>query len=113
MESLRRSDRYPFVATAYITDQQTGSGITARLGDLSLHGCYIQMTSPLSAGTKITLHIGAGTSVFRAAGRVIHSHPNYGFGVEFDREQIDSSSLAVLEAWLSEARDLYASEGVG
>jgi hypothetical protein len=64
------------------------------------------MTSPLPVGTKITLHIGAGSSVFRASGRVVHSHVNRGFGVEFEREEIDSSSLAVLEAWLSEAANI-------
>jgi hypothetical protein len=71
------------------------------------------MTSPLATGTNITLHIGAGSDVFRATGRVIHSHANDGFGVEFEREKIDPSSLAVLEAWLSEARGLYTSEEVG
>jgi PilZ domain len=106
----RRSDRYPFIATAYVTDERTGSGITARLGDLSRHGCYIHMTTPFPAGTNISIHIGAGSSVFRAIGRVIHSHVNHGFGVEFDSEQIDPSSVAVLDAWLEEARALNTSE---
>jgi hypothetical protein len=71
------------------------------------------MTTPLATGTKITLHIGAGTSIFRASGRVIHSRANRGFGVEFESDQMDPSSLALLQAWLSEAHDLYTSEGVG
>ena len=111
-DTHRRSERYPFVATAFVKDERTGSGITARLADLSLHGCYIQMTSPFPPGTKISIHIGAGTSVFRAIGTVVHSHPNRGFGVEFEREQIDRPSLTVLDAWLAEAQALHSSEEI-
>lgn len=83
------------------------------LRDLSLHGCYIQMISPLPPGTNIILQISVGTSVFQATGLVIHSQVNDGFGVEFDRERIDASSLALLESWLTEARGLIASEDAG
>ena len=71
------------------------------------------MASPLPPGTDVTVHIGAGASVFRAVGRVIHSHVNHGFGVEFDREKIDPSSLAVLDEWLIEARALHTPEEIG
>lgn len=103
----RRWERYPFVATAFVKDERTGSGITARLADLSLHGCYIQMTNPFPLGTGISIYIGAGSNVFRAIGSVVNSDANRGFGVEFEREQIDRSSLAVLDAWLEEARALH------
>jgi len=111
-DTRRRAERYPFVATAYITDERTGVGMTTRLRDLSLHGCYIHMVVPLAVGTKVTLQIGAGTSVFRAMGTVIHSHANQGFGIEFDREQLDPASLTVLDAWLTEARALHSSDGI-
>ena len=70
------------------------------------------MVAPLAAGTKVTVQIAAGTSVFRATGTVIHSHANKGFGIEFDREQIDPSSCTVLDAWLTEARALHHSDGI-
>lgn len=109
MDQQIRSPRYPFVATASVTDERTGSLIIARLGDLSLHGCYIQMTAPLPKGTAITLQVGAGGNVFRAEGKVVNLQPNRGVGVEFGT--IDPQSRAVLEAWLLEARAMYASEG--
>jgi PilZ domain len=87
--------------------------MTARLSDLSQHGCYIQMTSPFPTGANISLHIGAGSSVFRATGKVIHSHPNHGCGVEFDRERLQPSSVAALEAWLTEAQALHTSDEIG
>ena len=46
-------------------------------------------------------------------GTVIHSHANHGFGIEFDREQIEPSSCDVLDEWLTEARALHTSEGGG
>lgn len=109
MNGHRRSERYPFVATANITDHSTGSIITARLGDLSLQGCYIQMTSPLMKGTEITIHVSVGTSLFQAVGRVVNRQPNRGVGVEF--EKVEPPSQAVLEAWLLEAKSMYPSEG--
>jgi hypothetical protein len=104
--SHRRSPRYAFVATAEITVEGSSSGITARLKDLSLHGCYISTTNPLPEGVSIIIRISAGNSVFQVLGKVVYSEPNLGVGVEF--QQIERRYLMVLEEWLLEAEKLNA-----
>lgn len=102
--NTRRSPRYPFVATAEIVEEGSSSIMMARLGDLSLHGCYIHMSKPLQKGASISIRIAVGNSVFQARGTVVHFEPNAGVGVEF--QEIEPSYLAVLEEWLLEAKNL-------
>jgi hypothetical protein len=108
--NVRRSPRYSFVATAEVTVEGTGPVIATRLGDLSLHGCYIRTTNPLSAGVSILIRISAGNSVFQARGKVVYSEPNLGAGVEF--QQIEQLYLTVLEEWLVEAHRLNTPDHV-
>lgn len=105
MNPSRGSRQYPFTATAYVTDEQTGS-LVVRV--LSLNGCFVQMGSALPEGTPITIKIGAGSSVFQARCKVVHSQPNRGIGVEF--QDLEPRYAAVLETWLSEAKRLNMSE---
>jgi hypothetical protein len=107
---MRRSPRYPFVATAEVTVEETGSVIATRLGDLSLHGCFIRTTNALSRGASILIRISAGNSVFQARGKVIYSQANLGAGVEF--QQIEQLYLTVLEDWLLEAQGLNTPDQV-
>jgi hypothetical protein len=107
---VRRSPRYPFVATAEVTVEETGSVIATRLGDLSLHGCFIRTANPLSAGASILIRISAGNTVFQARGKVIYSQPNLGAGVEF--QQVEQLYVTVLEEWLLEARGLNTPDQV-
>jgi len=100
----RREARYPFVATAEVFDEQSSSTIWARLGDLSLHGCFIRMINPLPRGASITVRVSAGTSIFHARGKVVNGQPGRGVGVEF--QEIEPVYLAVLEDWLLEAKNL-------
>lgn len=100
----RRSPRYAFVATVEVTHGESTSVIAARLGDLSLHGCFINMINPLPAGALIMVRISAGYSVFRARGRVVYSQPNLGVGVEF--QDIEARYQTVLKEWLLDAKDI-------
>lgn len=104
----RREPRYPFVATAEVCDERTTSTIGARLGDLSLSGCFIRMISPLPKGSMISIRVSAGTSVFYARGQVVNSQPGRGVGVEF--QEIEPRYLAVLEEWLLEAKNLNTTD---
>ena len=100
----RREPRYAFVATAEVFDEQSNSTIWARLGDLSLHGCFVRMINPLPKGTSITIRVSAGPSVFHARGKVVNAQPGRGFGVEF--HEIEPVYQTVLEDWLREAQTL-------
>jgi hypothetical protein len=98
----RRFPRYQFIATAEMTCKGSSLVIAARLGDLSLNGCYLDMCNPPPNGTLMTVRIVVGSTVFQSRGKVVYSHANLGAGVQFDN--IEPRYLTVLEGWIQEAR---------
>jgi c-di-GMP-binding flagellar brake protein YcgR len=57
--------------------------IRCQLTDLSLGGCYLEISSPFPASSRVTLSMRAGTVEVRAHGVVRIMHPDKGMGVEF------------------------------
>lgn len=102
-QNQRRSPRCSFVVTAEVTDESSRT-LIARLQNLNLYGCYIELSNPLAEQSSVTIKVAAGKTVFQARGRVIYSDANSGSGVEF--QAVDRDSQAVLEAWLLEAQDV-------
>ncbi|MGA2427935.1 MAG: PilZ domain-containing protein [Candidatus Acidiferrum sp.] len=96
----RRSPRYPFYASAEITELQTQTRLTARTSELSRHGCYMDMVNPLPLGTTVKIQLIHHDETFDATGRVIYSQLNMGMGVAFDEIGVDQ--VVTLEKWLSD-----------
>src|SRR5215467_1319755 len=109
-QNQRRSPRVFFVVTAEIVDENSRT-LIARLRNLNLYGCYIELGNPLPEGSSITVRVTAGKTVFQARGRVIYSDVNAGSGVEF--QHVERNSQAVLESWLLEAQDVNNQEEFG
>jgi PilZ domain len=105
MREHRRSPRSSFVITAEVTDQNSRT-VNARLRNLNLYGCYVEMADPRPEGSSLVIKVSAGKTVFQARGRVIYSDPNLGSGVEF--QGVEPAYQAVLEEWLLEAKDVDA-----
>lgn len=97
---LRRSPRIPFIASAEITEIDTEVRLTARTGDLSQGGCYMDMVNPLPEGTSVRVAIVHGNRTFGAAAKVVYSQTPLGMGLEF--REIDSAQQPTLGHWLSE-----------
>jgi len=57
--------------------------IRARTGDMSLGGCFVEMTNPLPKGTEIRIAMWVKDTKLWARGKVIFSTPGYGIGVQF------------------------------
>jgi len=57
--------------------------IRARTGDMSLGGCFIEMSNPLPKGTEMRLAVWVKETKLWAKGKVITSTPGYGIGVQF------------------------------
>jgi hypothetical protein len=81
----------------------------ARLRNLNLFGCYIELANPLPQRMSLLIKVAAGKAVFQARGRVIYSDPHIGSGVEF--QGVESPYQAVLEEWLLEAQDVNKVDG--
>lgn len=102
MESERRgSPRYPFFASAELTESTSGTLSKASTSDLGSNGCFLDTINPLPAGTVINIQITYRGQVFAAGGAVAHSHPNLGMGVKFIA--LESGCASILESWLHEA----------
>jgi c-di-GMP-binding flagellar brake protein YcgR len=63
--------------------EQDDPPIRCHLTDLSLGGCYLEISSPFPASSRVTLSMRAGTAEVRAQGVVRIMHPDKGMGVEF------------------------------
>jgi PilZ domain len=96
-QERRRTPRYPFIANAEVIDPGNKSGVSARVTELSLHGCFIEMPNPLAKGAALTAKIYSEGKFFEAAGTVVYSIPN-GIGVTF--HDIRPQFLTVLKQWL-------------
>jgi c-di-GMP-binding flagellar brake protein YcgR len=95
----RRSPRFPFFASAEITDLGTGIRLTARTSDLSEHGCYFDMMNPLPEGSLVKLLLTNHEQTFEAEGHIVHAQSNMGMGVAFDK--MDAAHQRTLGEWLS------------
>jgi len=76
--------------------------IRCQLVDLSLGGCYLEVTSPFPVSTRVTLSMRAAEVELRAEGVVRVMHPDKGMGVEFTRSTPEHRAL--LEKFLSVLR---------
>jgi hypothetical protein len=88
------------VLPAEVVVENSDTKITARVTELSRHGCYLDTNSPLSSHTPVLVKI-FGVEYFEAHGRVIYAHPSFGMGVAFRSIQLECQR--VLHKWLLEA----------
>ncbi|MGH9496478.1 MAG: PilZ domain-containing protein [Candidatus Sulfotelmatobacter sp.] len=78
--------------------EQDDPPIRCQLTDLSLGGCYLEISSPFPASSRVTLSMRAGEVEVRVQGIVRVMHPEKGMGVEFT--QATPEHRAVVEKFL-------------
>jgi hypothetical protein len=96
---LRRSPRYPFFASAEITELASGVRISGRTSELSRHGCYLDMMNPLSSKSVVEIQIIHDGQTFQAKGHVVYSQLNIGMGATFD--EMSPEHEKILQQWIS------------
>jgi c-di-GMP-binding flagellar brake protein YcgR len=72
---------------------------SCQLTDLSLGGCYLEISAPFPVSTRVTLSMRAGAIDLRTEGVVRIMHPDKGMGVEFTQSTPEHRML--LEKFLS------------
>ncbi len=97
----RRTPRYSFVASAEIVEISSGARMQARVSDLSMYGCYLDMSNPLPSGAHVFVKIFTDADFFEADASVVHSQPNLGVGLAF--RDVKPSFLSTLHKWLLQA----------
>jgi len=98
----RRETRYPFIAMAEIVDEKENARTSSRISDLSLHGCYVEMTNPFSAGTTVMIEIYTETESVEAQATVAFFDAHTGMGLMF--REMPEHYTNVLKKWLAQAK---------
>lgn len=80
----------------------TSVGMSARLSDIGLTGCYIEVLVPCLSGTVLEVVLRHQGIELRLLGRVVTVHPGMGMGIEFDR--ITGQDSAVLASLIEAIR---------
>lgn len=94
----RRVPRYPFAAPATVIPE-SGAPVDGHVTELSLYGCYLDSTLPLTPRTRVLVKIYAPNGqYFEANATVIYANPNLGMGFVF--RKVKPHHLTVLREWL-------------
>jgi hypothetical protein len=96
-DERRRRRRYPGVGlNVEFCAPGASVGMSGRLSDISLAGCYIEVLTPCLQGTALDVVLRHQGSDIRLPGRVVTVHPGMGMGIEFDQTAANSPGLAGL-----------------
>ena len=95
----RRHPRYPVNGGgAELRQQGVDSRIWARLTDISLGGCYLEIMSPLPVLTYVSMVLTLEEQRLQAKGQVMVSHPHFGMGIQVI--DLSAADRQMLESWL-------------
>ena len=97
-EERRRTLRFPFEATAEVSQVNSEARLPARVTEISLNGCLLQMSEPFADGTMLLVKIFVEGSFFEANAKVLYSQPNAGIGIAF--HDLKPYFVSVLKKWL-------------
>lgn len=96
----RKHPRYPINGGgAEVRQQGVDSRIWARLTDISLGGCYLEIMSPLPVLTYVNLALTLNDQRLQAKGQIVVSHPHFGMGVQFI--DLGAPDRQMLESWIA------------
>jgi hypothetical protein len=94
----RMSERWPFTATAEVTDSTANSRLSGRIADLSRGGCYVDLLNAIPVGSTVTVRIHHAQRQFQARGTVSYVLERMGMGIAFT--DVSNESAIILEEWL-------------
>src|SRR5262249_44119552 len=77
------------------------AGISARVSQIGLYGCYIQTASPFPAKTAVIVKIFVPGAFFECKATVAHAQEAQGMGLMF--REVKPSYRIILRAWLLDA----------
>jgi hypothetical protein len=100
-DERRQTPRFPFIATVEVLETGAAVGVAARVTELSLYGCYVEISDPLRKGAHAVLKVYSEGKYFESRGTVLYSQPGLGMGVGF--LNVNPHYLTVLKFWLIEA----------
>jgi len=98
----RRSARTPFKASAEIIDEAENTRSTSQVCDLSLHGCFVQLSNPFPEGTPVTIEIYKDEDFVETPATVVFFQPKCGMGLTFTG--LEPQFAAILKKWITQSK---------
>ena len=95
-EEKRRHVRLPLVIECQV-DGISGQG-SMRLSDLSISGCYVDTATSVALGASVVIATVLQNQPVVLTGRVAHTQPRIGFGVQF--EALPADVVGVIQQFL-------------
>lgn len=105
----RRAHPRPKVtAQVQVVQVDSGKRVSARLGNLSAGGCFLELETDSSfpLGTTVAVAITRGSQSFQSEAKVVYVLPPKGMGVTFAETELQQ--LRILAAWIVESLWLSA-----
>jgi len=102
MNQEKRGLRFPFSASAEVIPEGQREGIPARVMELSLRGCFLEITSHLKEHQRLRVKIWYSHEYFEASAQVLYVRST-GVGLVFG--DMKPHSRGVLQAWILAALD--------
>jgi hypothetical protein len=102
LRDRRYAIRFPFAADAEVLDLESGSRSDGVTSDISLGGCFICTSKPLTVKSRARVTLKRKGESVEALAMVRIVKPRIGMGLEF--LDIESSSNSVLNRWLDQLR---------
>jgi hypothetical protein len=96
----RYAIRYPFAADASFIDLETGVSADGITSDISMGGCFVCTSKPLSTGCRSRLTLTRKDQVVQVLAVVRVVKPRVGMGLEF--LDVEGKHRPTLERWLEQ-----------
>ena len=98
----RISPRIPFAASAEIIDGAESTRSASQVCDLSLQGCYVQLSNPFPEGTEVTIEIYKDEDFVETPATVAFNMPKKGMGLTF--VGMEPQFATILKKWIAQAK---------
>jgi hypothetical protein len=97
----RRTPRYPFTGSIEMQQESSEDKRTAKVSELSLNGCFVQMKEPYPVGTLLNVRLFTQTEFFEGRANVVYVNPAQGIGLRF--RETKPFFVGVLRRWILSA----------
>jgi hypothetical protein len=106
----RSQTRFPVSGTAYVSRVGADERGQAKVGDISLSGCYLETSNPNYVGQRVELRIRIGHSELKALGVIRARYPRIAMGIEFTF--MSKSDRRTLEGLIANLREFETEKQV-
>jgi PilZ domain len=103
MQERRNSFRVTLIATAEVTEIDSGTRLSAQTSDISRNGCYVDTLNPTPPNTDVKIAISHVGQELNVTGKIVYVSPRLGMGIRFD-DDMPADQRAILEGWTADSK---------